>query len=655
LKYYLSYALILVFALLQLSCKQVKLSDARDQYVNGLYYKASESYRKLYSESHGKNEAIRGIISFEMAESYRKLGRSARALSAYRSAIRYKYPDTLMYLHYAKMLHKEGEYELAIEAYDEFLKLSPGNILGINGKKGVEQAKEWKENPKRYKIEKLDVFNSGGSEYSPFLSQNGEVIYFTSSGKEATGEEKNPVTGTKYSDLFISRKNYRGEWQKHELLNPDINSAFDESTPSITKDGRYLFYTASYSDREQLTRPEIYISRRINGLWTKGVPFEINNIDSTAIFAHPSISPSGRYLYFVSDMRGGYGGKDIWRARLSSSFKVDTVENMGPIINSSGDELYPYVRDDNSIYFSSDGHPGMGGLDIFEAYYNDKMNEWIVENIKSPINSSQDDFGITFEPKVEKGYFSSNRNDVRGYHHIYSFEYLPARIIIEGFAVDQDDEFISGATVSVVGSDGFQSNFITSSDGVYKFEAEKDKTYLLMASADGFLNQKKMLHTANLESDTTYYVDFEMIPYNKPVILDNVFYDLNSAKLRPESKSALDELIALLNEHPEISIELTAHTDRLGDEGYNINLSANRAKSVVDYLVQNGIDQYRLKAKGCGKSAPKVINRIIAETYDFLKTGDILNEEFIGRLTPEQQKLSDQLNRRTEFRVLNPE
>ena len=176
-----------------------------------------------------------------------------------------------------------------------------------------------------------------------------------------------------------------------------------------------------------------------------------------------------------------------------------------------------------------------------------------------------------------------------------------------------------------------------------------------MASADGFLNQKKMLHTANLESDTTYYVDFEMIPYNKPVILDNVFYDLNSAKLRPESKSALDELIALLNEHPEISIELTAHTDRLGDEGYNINLSANRAKSVVDYLVQNGIDQYRLKAKGCGKSAPKVINRIIAETYDFLKTGDILNEEFIGRLTPEQQKLSDQLNRRTEFRVLNPE
>jgi peptidoglycan-associated lipoprotein len=354
-------------------------------------------------------------------------------------------------------------------------------------------------------------------------------------------------------------------------------------------------------------------------------------------------------------MRGGYGGKDIWRARLSSSLKVDTVENMGPMINSSGDELYPYVRDDNSIYFSSDGHPGMGGLDIFEAHYNDKMNEWIVENIKSPINSSQDDFGITFEPKVEKGYFSSNRNDVRGYHHIYSFEYLPARIIIEGFAVDQDDEFISGATVSVVGSDGFQSNFITSSDGVYKFEAEKDKTYLLMASADGFLNQKKMLHTANLESDTTYYVDFEMIPYNKPVILDNVFYDLNSAKLRPESKSALDELIALLNEHPEISIELTAHTDRLGDEGYNINLSANRAKSVVDYLVQNGIDQYRLKAKGCGKSAPKVINRIIAETYDFLKTGDILNEEFIGRLTPEQQKLSDQLNRRTEFRVLNPE
>lgn len=653
-KYKISYILLLSIVLLMISCIQVNLSDARDQYVNGEYWRASESYRELYRDTPREQQAMRAVISFEMGEVNRKLNRSSRALTSYKNAIRFNYPDTLMYLYYAKMLHREGEYGLAIEAYNDFLNLSAGNLLAINGIKGAKLARVWNERPTRYKVEGVNVFNTGRSEFSPYLAQNDEVIYFTSSGEDASGEERSYVTGMKYNDIFTSKKNYKGEWQNPEPLKSDINSEFDEGTPSITTDGRNMFYTVSYADTEQSTRPEIYISRRINGVWTQGIPFEINNKDSLSIFAHPSISPTGRYLYFVSDMPGGYGGKDIWRASLSSSFTVISFENLGPEINSPGDEMFPYLRDDNRFYFSSDGHPGMGGLDLFTALYDETTSGWQVENMKSPINSSQDDFGIVFERNAEKGYLSSNRNDVRGYDHIYSFEYLSAKINVEGFAVDHDDEFVGGVSVSVVGSNGLQHNLITNSKGEYQFEAERDVSYILMASADGFLNKKQTLHTSAKEIDTVYYVDFELIPYNKPVVLENIFYDFDSATLSPESEASLDELVTLLNEHPEIHIELSANTDRFGDEKYNNSLSARRAQTVANYLSLNGVDGSRLKAVGYGKSNPKVVNKSLAGRYDFLEEGDILSEKFIEKLTPEQQEISDQLNRRTDFMVLNP-
>lgn len=644
--------LFLVFIVV--SCEQVKLSNAREQYVNGEYYRASESYRKLYGDTPRDYQALRAIISFEMAEANRKLNRSTRALSSYRNSIRFDYPDTLMYLHYAKMLHKEGEYDLAIEAYTDFLNISPDNWLAINGKKGAELAKVWIENPTRYKVERADVFNLGRSEYSPTLTQNDEIIYFTSSGENATGVERSPITGMKYADIFKSEKNVRGEWQKPLPIESDVNSEFDEGTPSITSDERYMFYTFSSADPVKSSRPEIYISRKINGEWTSGSPVEINSLDLTSTFAHPAISPSGKYLYFVSDMPGGYGGKDIWRALLSTSYKVISIENLGPEINSLGDEMFPYVRSENLLYFSSDGHPGMGGLDLFSAYYSDDTGKWQIENMGSPVNSSQDDFGITFERNIEKGYFSSNRNDVRGYDHIYSFEYSSVKIKIEGFVVDQDDEFVSEASVSVIGSDGSQRNLVTNQMGEYQFEAERDVHYVLMTSADGFLNQNQLIKTTDKEIDTLYYVDFELIPYNKPVILENVFYDFNSATLRPESTSELDELVALLIDHPEIFIELSANTDRFGNDEYNIKLSYERAQSVVKYLSINGVDESRLKAIGNGKSNPQIINNKLAEIYDFFNEGDILTEEYIEKLTPEQQGISDQLNRRTDFVVFSP-
>ena len=643
-----------IFSLLLIvSCKQANLTDARVKYIRGDYYSASEVYRKLYTESRNKDNSIRGVIAFEMAEVYRNLNRSSNALSAYNNAIRFEYPDSLIYLRYAQMLHKEGEYNQAIEAYNNFLSLSPDNQLAKNGLKGASLSLLWqKENTNGFNITYAELFNSNRGEFSPTLAQNDNVLYFNSSKNDALGDNS-PVTGVKYNDMFFAEKNVLGEWQRPKRLLSDINTEFDESTPSITQNGRHMFYTYSYSDANQPTVTKIYVSRRINGVWSKGNELILAPNDSIPFYAHPSISPSGKYLYFISDIPGGYGGKDIWRAEITSELEVMNIENLGATINTSGDEMFPYIRNDSTLYFSSNGHPGMGGLDIFIARKTSNSDNWNVQNMKPSINSSYDDFGITFERNLEKGFFSSNRNDIRGYAHIYSFELPDNSIYIEGIVVDHEDAYISGATVLVVGSDGLRQSFITDKDGEYRFKANAGNDYLLMATIEGFINQKHSIKVENNISDTLYYVDFEMIPFNKPVVLENIFYDFDSALLKEESKEELDGLIEILNDYPNIIIELKSHTDRWGNEDYNYNLSLKRASSVKEYLLDQGIAKERIIALAVGKSEPKRISASIAAKYHFFNEDDVLTDEIINMFSEEQQDLADQLNRRTEFRIID--
>lgn len=635
------------------SCNQVKLSDAREQYVNGEYHIAAESYRSLYRSSR-EQPVLRGIIAFEMAEANRKLNRTSRAVSAYRNAIKHNYPDTLMHLHYAQMLHKEGNYIEAIEAYEDYLKLDPTSTLAINGIKGAEQSILWLEKPSLYKVENAELFNSSRSEFSPMLNHSGDILYFTSSRNSSAGDNESPVTGAKYNDIFVSSKNVNGEWQIPESLSSEINSEFDEGTASFTIDGQFMFYTYSHVDSDKSTRPEIYFSRKVNGIWTSGKRLDIVPENDYSTFAHPAVSPSGDYLYFVSDMPGGYGGMDIWKAVLSPTMEVISYENCGAEINSPGNEMFPYIKDNKTIYFSSDGHPGMGGLDLFESRFYDEAGQWRIENMGYPINSSSDDFGITFFYGKDEGFFSSNREDVRGFDNIYYFRYHEASLFVEGIVVDQNDDFIYGALVSVVGSDGVQRTLSTNRMGEYGFVAERGVDYLFMASAEGFLNKKQYLKIDVAERDTLYYVDFEMISYNEPVVLEQIFYDFDSDRIRPESTDQLDELVELMDEYPEIQIELLAHTDRNGSVEYNKNLSERRANSVLKYLVNKGINEKRLTKKGYGMDVPKTVNRSLSEQYSFLNVGDVLTKEFIENLTFEEQEIADQINRRTEFKVLKP-
>ena len=637
------------------SCKSAKLSDAEEKQRIGEYFEAAAIYRKVYTKTPPAKRDLRGYIAFRMAECNRLINNTPRATSAYMNALRYKYPDSIVNLRLGQMYQKSGRYGEAIKYYNDYLLAEPGSVLAFNGVTGSEEAVKWKQSPTRYAVKRMDKFNSRRSEFSPMLyGEKYDQLYFASTrtpkGAGKDKEETNSaITGQRNNDFFLVKQDENGAWQAPVELEDEVNTEFDEGTPSFSKDGNTMYYTYCAQDPEGPRTSEIYISSRSSAKWGKGTRANIVK-DSVTALGHPSISPDGKYLYFVSDAVGGYGGKDLFRARVMGS-DFGPMENLGPDINTPGDEMFPYVRDSVTLYFASDGHPGMGGLDIFKATL-DSTGKWNVENMKAPINSAGDDFGITFAGNKESGFFSSNRNDARGYDHLYSFELPVITIFIEGIVSDVDENPIEDATVRIVGRDGLNEKVLAKKDGKYKVELERDIRYVMMASARGYLNQNFEQKTGPEEKNETYIVDFFLSPISKPVVIENIFYDFDKATLRPESKKALDEMIKMLNDNPNVTIELGAHTDRKGSEQYNERLAQRRAQSVVDYLIAGGIAQDRLEAKGYGESVPKTINKKMAKNYDFLNEGDVLTEEFIDKLTPEQQEIADQINRRTEFKVL---
>ena len=644
------YILFLLIVSSLYSCKSAKLSDAEEKQRIGEYYEAAAIYRKVYTKTSPKKRDLRGYIAYRMAECNRLINNTAKATSAYMNAIRYDYPDSTVYLRMGQMLQKTGRYPEAIKNYDIYMENDPSNLLAINGIQGCELAPGWKKNPTRYEVRRMDKFNSRRGEFSPMLAGDKyDQLYFASSRSKDKDAKVSAITGQNNNNLFLVKQDEKGAWLAPVELEDEVNTEYDEGTPSFSPDGNTMYYTYCAQDPEGPRTAEIYISTRSSAKWGKGTRATIVK-DSVTALGHPSISPDGKYLYFVSDAVGGFGGKDIFRARVAGN-DFGPMENLGEEINTPGDEMFPYVRDSVTLYFASNGHPGMGGLDLFKATQ-DSTGKWKVENLGAPINSMADDFGITFAGKEERGFFCSNRNDARGYDHIYSFERPTITIFIEGIVNDVDEYPIEDATVRIVGKDGLNVKVPVRKDGTYRVELERDIRYVMMASARGYLNQNYELHTGPEEKNETYIVDFFLSPISKPVVIDNIFYDFDKATLRPESKKALDEMIKMLNDNPNVTIELGAHTDRKGTDQYNERLAQRRAQSVVDYLIAGGIEAARLEAKGYGESVPKTINKKMAKQFDFLKEGDVLTEEFILALPPEQQEIADQINRRTEFKVL---
>ena len=643
---------LLVLSLLLLAgCGAEKNMKKAEKFMAiGEYYDAASQYKQAYSKTPPKERDRRGLIAGKMAVCYRKINSTPKAVAAYRNMVRYNKATVDDRLELGRQLLKNGDYKQAAEQFRVVLDSMPDNFLARNGLLSAQQAPAWKKQGSRYTVKRMDVFNSRRAEYSPMLSGDQfDQLYFTSTRNDATGDELSGITGTKNGDIFVSQKDDKGKWSKPEVVNGGLNTEADEGASCLSPDQREMYLTQCVTDPSYPRYAQIVKSNRSDAAWGKASSVELTK-DTLSCFAHPAVSPDGQWLYFVSDMPGGKGGLDIWRVRITSA-GYGGVENLGEPINTPGNEMFPTFRPNGDLYFSSDGHPGMGGLDIFIAHPG-KTGRYVLEHPGYPLNSQGDDFGMTFEGVKNRGFFSSNRNDGRGWDHIYSFVNPEIVQSVKGWVYEQEGYELPAAQVYMIGSDGTNLKLGVKSDGSFEKELTPGVEYMFLATCKGFLNHKEELKVVPMNDSHEYVLQFPLASITAPVLIDNIFYDFNKATLRPESQTALDELVKLLNENPNVTIELSSHCDYKGSSAYNKLLAQRRAESVVNYLVDKGIARDRLSPVGYGKEKPKTIRKKLTEKLTWLKEGDVLTEEFIKKLDPDKQEICNQLNRRTEFIVL---
>lgn len=627
------------------------MNSAAKAYEIGEHSASIEKYRKAYrSQKLGDEKAE---MAFRIAESYYRISDFLKAAVWYKNAIGRKYSAPICMLHYADCLRATQKYEEALVWYQTYLAVVPDDQYVINCIESCKFATSWLNNPNRYIVGIVKELNSKSNDYSPvFVGGRDNEIIFSSMRENVTGRRKSNITGVNFSDLFTSKFDVQKQkWETPTLLeeNQMINTNSDEGTSTLSARGDQMIFTRCRYDKTKDLGAELYSTMQSRGEWSE--PTLIELVGDSLIAAHPSLSSDGTILYFVSDKPGGYGGKDIWMA-IEKGGKYDKPINLGPEINTPGNEMFPYIHENGTLYFSSDYHPGLGGLDIFKAVQLENK-KWEVVNMKAPINSPGDDFGISFiKGEIEKGLFSSNRKGSRS-DDIYTF-YLPPKVFnASGEVVNYEtNQRIEGAMVRIIGTDGTNLK-MRAEGGRFQFKLKPETEYVFAAFKDGYLNDKGRISTIGLEDSKDYRFLFRLSPTDEPIKVNNINYAFGSFEITESSKAALDTVVQLLVLNPTITIELMAHTDHIGSDKFNSELSQKRAQSVVDYLISKGINQGRLIAKGYGETWPKKITRELAKQYDFLKRNDELTEEFILKLTPEQQEIAKGINRRTEFRVLS--
>lgn len=649
---FISTCIIVAAAWLLASCGADKHLKKGDQYMAiGEYYEASLEYAKAYSKTPPKKQENRGPIAYKIGESNRLMGYTAKALTGYRNAARYKYTDTLTYLYIGQLALRQRDYKSAKTAFEQYLEQHPGDPAALTGIQSCAAAPAWRKQGSEYTVREDRQFNANYADFSPWLIGNDQIVY-SSTRKTATGDEASGITGTKNGDLFYAKKDDKGKWQRPEPLPDAVNTAYDEGAGTVSPDGKTLYFTRCTWDAQYPRMAQIYQSARSDASWGKATPCEIVK-DTLSNYAHPAVSPDGKYLYFVSDMPGGMGGTDIWRCTLSGDHGFGPVENLGTPINTAGNERFPTFRPNGDLYYSSDGMVGMGGLDLFRARLDTLTNKWDIWHLPYPMNSEGDDFGMTFDGEFNRGYFSSNRANQKGWDKIYTFEHPEIVRTMTGWVYEQDGYELPKAVVYIVGDDGTNKKIGLKLDGSFQEEIQAGVRYLLLATCDGYLNVQQTLYVPPTEGSIDTTLQFPLPSMNIPVLVRNVFYDFDKATILPSSYPALEKLTDLLRKNPSIVIELSSHCDYRGTAEYNEKLSQRRAESVVNYLTTHGIQKERVVARGYGKKRPKVITKKFAEMYPFLHAGDTLTEAYIRKLTKTQQDSCNGLNRRTEFSVLS--
>ncbi|MDO4159216.1 MAG: OmpA family protein [Prevotellaceae bacterium] len=646
------FTILSTMVLLMASCSAERYVKRGEKYLAiGEYYDAASEFKTAYSKTPAKERDKRGERALKLAQCYDRINSNQKALAAYRNAIRYNKATIETHLSFAQALMKNNSYKEAAKEFQIVLDSLPDNELAKTGLLSAQTAQEEKKLESSYIVKKMDIFNSRRADYSPMLfGDDYDQLFFTSTRNDAEGDELSGITGTKAGDIFVSQKDDKGKWGKPETITSGLNTEYDEGACCFTPDQSEMYLTQCTTDPSYPRYATIVTSKRADAAWGKATTLEISR-DTLSSYAHPAVSPDGQWLYFVSDMPGGKGGLDIWRVRITAA-GLGGAENLGEPVNTPGDEMFPTFRPNGDLYFSSNGHKGFGGLDIYIAKVDKATRRFKLEHPGYPLNSQGDDFGMTFEGLHNRGFFSSNRGDGRGWDHIYSFEKPEILQTVKGWVYEMDGYELPSAQVYMVGNDGTNLKLSVKGDGSFTKEINPNVDYIFLATCKGFLNHKEELKVKPASQSEEYVLQFPLASIRVPVLIDNIFFDFDKYVLRDESKTSLDELVKLLNENPNVTIELSAHCDYKGSAEYNKTLSQRRAEAVVNYLIEKGIAKDRLSPVGYGKEKPKTIRKKLTEKYNWLKENDVLTEEFIKKLDEEKQEICNQLNRRTEFIVL---
>ncbi len=658
--------LLLLFFISSLIFAQNKYSkSADDAFTDQQYLTALTRYQKAYSKVKN-NKVERDRISFRMAECYRMMNNMKKAEIAYKRLATGKYvkTDPKVIIYYADALKTNGNYKEAINQYKLYLDKVPNDARAQRGVETSNLAMEWIKNPGKYEVKWEKKINGKDDDYAPaYADKTHNSIIFTSDRDASTGKDVDNWTGKKFSDLFIARKDRKGDWNTPIPADATetLNTKANDGVARFNSGFRAMYFTRCWNEPKKKNGCAIYkVTRSGNTTWGDPEKLELAG-DSSTVIGHPTVSSNENALYFSAELPGGFGGKDIWMVTRKGGGKGGAYSrpvNLGPEINTPGDELFPFIRDDSTLYFSSNGLPGMGGQDIFRSV--SVNGKWTTpENMKYPINSPADDFGIVFNPdEPEEGYFTSNRPGGKGGDDIYSFVVPPLLFTLEGTVTDDRTmQPVQGALVKLNGTNGKTLQYNTDDKGKYSFNKNQiapNTTFEILVLKKDYFNEKGKETTVGLEKSKDLTRNFVLKPIpKKPVVLPDILYDLDKYDLKPQFQDSLQGLIATLDANENIVIELASHTDSRGSDERNDILSQRRAQSVVDYLISRGIDPDRLIAKGYGKRVPRVLGKDITKDGFIFKTGSVLTDTLINALpTIPEKEAAHALNRRTEFSIV---
>ncbi len=632
---------------------QGKLAEeADDAFKKGFYFNAIELYKKAYTVE--KKASTKAELIFKVGESYRAIGDPQQAAIWYEKANKAQYTDPITYLYIGDMQKREGKYAEAIASYNRFKEKKPGDVRADASIAECQQAQAWKDSPTRYSVDPEVLLNTPQYDFTPaFADKKNEMVVYTSTRPGSTGTETDQIIGESFSDLFTSSRDRLGKWSEPTKLPISVNTQGNEGAPIFNAKRSMMYFTRCPMEKKKVYGCDIWVSKKVGNNYAEPVLLALRpDKNDTITIGHPALTTNEDALIFASDMKwpGHKGGKDLYIVKLDKDgMPTGAATNLGADINTAKDEMFPFVRQDGSLYFSSTGRPGMGGMDIYRAEKAGE-NAWsAVDNMRSPINSASDDFGIAFEGEEERGFFTSNRPGGKGQDDIWRF-YLPDMVFaLQGTAYDKKTgQPLPGAKISVVGTNGSNFSAITDDNGGFSFvENGKDRyikentTYSILAEKEGYLTVKDQVTTVGLEESTTFVKEYFLQPaeVGDVVELPSVQYDVDEFALLPASMDSLEIAYNTLIDNPTMVVELRSHTDSRPTRRYkggNMELSQKRAQSCVNYLVTKGIDPARMVPVGRGAEETKIDDTTIKKMA-----------------TKEEKEAAHQVNRRTDFKVLN--